>query len=430
MEALNQPDWQFAHHVERIWEPYRIKILYGGRGGIKSWTAADYHLIDGYQRPLRILCGREVQKSIQDSVHQLLADQIQRLGLGGFYEILRSEIRGINGTKFIFTGLSSLTAESIKSYEGVDRFWGEEAAGFTKRSLDILIPTIRKEGSELMFTMNPELDTDEIYKRYIENPDPDVLAIECSHYNNPWFPAVLEKERQLFLRQVESGARRQEEYDNIWEGKCKPAVDGAIYPLEIQKVIKDGRLLDVPYDPTLKVHLIWDLGWNDSMVILFVQVAAGAIRFIDFIEDNHRTYDSYVMEIKERQYNLGKAWLPHDGKSRNPQTGKSPIEILRALQLDVDEAGVPDIGINRGIDAARMMFRRCYFDKTKCTDLFNKLRRYARVISPTTGEAGHPKKDGNDHVADAFRYTAVIEKELNNDSNEMKPLKLSSQGIV
>ena len=219
-----EPVWEFADHVEEIWKPYRIKILYGGRGGVKSWTAARYHLIRGFEKPCRILCGREVQKSIEQSVHQLLSDQIEIMGLGSFYEVQKTQIIGRNGTLIKFAGLSNLTVETIKSYEGYDYFWGEEAATFSKRSLDILLPTIRKEGSELMFTLNPELDTDEIWSRYIERPDPDVLTIECSYHNNPWFPAVLEKERQLFLRQVESGARSQDEYENIWGGKCRPCL--------------------------------------------------------------------------------------------------------------------------------------------------------------------------------------------------------------
>lgn len=431
MEAVAEPVWEFAEHTQAIWTPCRHKILYGGRGGVKSWTAARYLLISGFQEPLRILCGREVQKSVKESVHQLLADQIVRLGLEGFYEVLSTEIRGRNGTKFTYAGLSNLTAETIKSFEGYDKFWGEEAASFTRRSLDILLPTIRKPGSELIFTLNPELDTDEVWTRFIETPRDDTLVIECSYHNNPWFPEVLETERQSFLRQVELGKRRQSDYDWIWEGKCKPAVDGAIYPDEIAACLKAGRLRDVPYDPTLKVHTVWDLGWNDSMVILFVQVAAGAVRIIDCIIDSHRTYESYVREIRDRDYmNMGVAWLPHDGKAKNPQTGKSAIELLKSLGLKVDDNGIPDIGIKQGIEAARQMFPRVYFDKDKCTPLFNQLRRYARVISPTTGEAGSPKHDENSHGADAFRYVAVIEKQLKNETTNMRPINYSTTGIV
>ncbi len=432
--AISEPEWEFPDHVAEIWNPYRVKILKGGRGGVKSWTAARYHLIDGYQRPLRVLCGREIQKSIKDSVHLLLSDQVELLGLGGFYDVLSTEIRGKNGTRFVYAGISQLTTDSIKSYEGFDRFWGEEAHTFSRRSLDILTPTFRKDGSELMFTLNPELDTDEIWTRYIETPEDDTLILDCSYHNNPWFPEVLEKERQAFLRQVEMGKRRQFEYDWIWEGKCKPAVDGAIYPDECLAVMESRRLCEVPYDPMLAVHLIFDIGWNDKMAIGAVQSAASSVRFIDYIEDSHRTYESYVNEFLDKPYakKIRQVLMPHDAKAANPQTGKSSEEIMRTLLKDhgIEVGLIPDIGVKQGIEAARQMFPRCYFDKYNCTPLFNRLRRYARVVSPTTDEPGKPKHDEHSHGADMFRYVAVVEKQLTNETYDLKPISYSNQGIV
>ena len=264
-------EFNFAKHVQPIFDPFRIKCLKGGRGGVKSWTAADYHIRGAFLHGWRVLCGREVQKSIRQSVHRLLQDRIAALGLGWFFDVTTTEIRGKNGALFSYAGISNLSAEDVKSYEGYDRFWGEEAQSFTRRSLDILEPTFRKPGSELMFTFNPELETDEVWVRYIESDSPDVLVIDCSYHNNPWFPDVLEKERQSFLRQVEQGKREQFEYDWIWEGKTKPAVDGAIYAKQVAQVIEDKRLTHVPHDPELYTHLIWDLGYNDDMTIGFVQ---------------------------------------------------------------------------------------------------------------------------------------------------------------
>jgi phage terminase large subunit len=127
---------------------------------------------------------------------------------------------------------------------------------------------------------------------------------------------------------------------------------------------------------------------------------------------------------------MGRAWLPHDGKAKNPQTGKSAIELLNAMGLDTDKEGVPDIGMKQGIEAARQMFPRTYFDKTKCGDMFNQLRRYARVISPTTNEPGSPKHDENSHAADMFRYIAVAEKNLKSARYEVKPINYDNRGIV
>ena len=427
-----EPEWEFTEDLECLFDPkWRYIVLKGGRGGTKSWSAARSALIRGYEKPLRILCVREVQKSIKDSVHQLLSDQVGLLGLDGFYEILSTEIRGKNGTKIIFTGLSNLTADSLKSYEGIDLVWCEEAHTLSRKSLDLLLPTVRKAGSQIVLTFNPELDTDEVYVRFIENQPDNCVVRDCSYYNNPWFPEVLERERKEFLRMVERGARSQADYEWVWDGKCKPAVDGAIYPDEVADVMTSGRLMNLPHDPEYKTYTVWDLGWNDAMVILFVQKIGTAVHIYDCIIDSHRTYDSYVQEIKARGYgNMALAYLPHDGKAKNAQTGKSPIQMLNKLGLKADDKGVPDIGVKQGIDAARQMFPRVYFDKIRCTPMFNQLRRYARTVSPTTDEPGAPKHDENSHAADAFRYVAVIEKKLTNETYDMSPIDYDDRGIV
>jgi phage terminase large subunit len=403
----------------------------GGRNGTKSWGAARALEVKGFEKPLRILCARETQTSIAQSVHQLLKDQTVLLGLDGFYDVLQNEIRGKNGTIFSFIGLSNLTSHTIKSYEGYDICWVEEAALVTRRSWDILLPTIRKEGSEIWITFNPELDTDETWVRFIENTPDDCIVKDMSFDTNPWLTDTAEKERQAFLRMVASGARRQADYDNIWLGQCKPAVDGAIYPDEITKVIEDGRLCNTPYNPKLKVHTIWDLGWNDKMAIIFVQVNANAVMVIDYIEDSHRTYESYVLQIKAKEYNLSGNWLPSvDGTNHSPILGVSPIEYVNQLGLDADDKGVPNIGKKQGIEAARQMFHRVYFDKVKCTPLFNRLRRYARNINQATDEPMDTKRDDNAHGADAFRYLAVIESQLSNEDEDMSPIDYDDTGIV
>ncbi len=133
--------------LEPLYEPRRYKVMHGGRGGGKSHGVAQVLLELGARKPLRILCAREIQKSMRDSVHRLLKDYIVKLGLESFYEVLDAEIRGQNGTLILFTGLQNHTVDSIKSFEGVDIVWVEEAHGVGKKSWDGLAPTIRKEGS-------------------------------------------------------------------------------------------------------------------------------------------------------------------------------------------------------------------------------------------------------------------------------------------
>ena len=141
-------------------ERSRYRVLYGGRGGAKSWAVARALLIKAAKSPLRILCAREFQTSIRDSVHKLLSDQIVALGLIELFEITQAAIRGVNGSEFAFVGLKNNVA-NVKSYEGIDICWVEEAQTVSRNSWNVLIPTIRKEGSEIWITFNPELETDE-----------------------------------------------------------------------------------------------------------------------------------------------------------------------------------------------------------------------------------------------------------------------------
>jgi len=398
-------------------EQARTKVAHGGRGSGKSWAFATALLILGASKRLRILCTREVQKSIKDSVKKLLDDRIEALGLSGFYDSLDTEIRGQNGTEFIFAGLAQHTVDSIKSYEGVDICWLEEAQSVSKRSLDVLIPTIRKPGSEIWISFNPLLDTDEVWKRYVENEAPDSLVQQVNWSDNPWFPAVLDLER------IHAKETAPEDYENIWEGKCRSAVHGAIYATEITQAIVESRVCPVAYNSNNKVHAIWDLGWNDSMSIILVQKAGpNALAILEYIEDNFKTLDYYANLLKSKPYNWGKDYLPHDGNTKDFKTGMSTAEILRRYGRKV--AQTPNIRVEDGIKAARMVLPRCWFNKQKTERLVECLKRYRRSIPTTTGEPGSPVHCEYSHGADAFRYLSVVADQLTNedDGMRMKPV--------
>ena len=400
-------DIQFPPVLSFLFEPVRYKVAYGGRGSGKSWGFARALLVLAAKDKLRILCTREVQKSIKDSVHRLLSDQISEMGLDSFYEILETEIRGKNGSIFLFSGLSSQTADSIKSHEGVDVCWCEEAQNITKKSWDILIPTIRKNESEIWVTFNPSLDSDETYKRFVLSPPPDCITKQVNYTDNPWFPEVLERER------LHCELTNKEDYAQIWEGKCRVAVAGAIYAGEITDAIINERVCNVPYDPRLKVHTVWDLGWNDSMAIALVQKVRSEIRVIEYIEDSHKTLDWYVAQLKQRGLNWGNDYLPHDGFTKDYKTGKSAAEILKVFGRKVKRT--PNIGIEQGIKAARMMCKQVYFDRAKTARLVECLKRYRRSINQTTNEPGAPVHDEFSHGADNFRYLAVVADEMRNE---------------
>ena len=413
---------QFPEKLGPLFAQHRYKVIYGGRGKGGSWGIARALLLQGLETSIRILCTREIQKTIAESVHQLLSDQIDLLGLKSFYRITNQAIEGLNGTLFTFAGLRELSVTNLKSFEGYDRAWVEEAEKTTKKSWQVLIPTIRKDGSEIWVNFNPQLDSDETYVRFIENTPPDTALIPMSYRDNPWFPEVLEKERQYLQR------TDPEAYENVWEGKCRPAVEGAIYAGEIRAAIEARRIRPLPYDPLLKVHTVWDLGWNDKMSIGFVQRLHSEIRWIDFLEDQFKTYDWYVAEIRAKRYNLGQAFLPHDGAQRNAQTGLSAVEIIRKLGLSVPDAGKPQ-AVEEGIKAVRLMFPQMFFDEVKCKPLVEHLRRYRRAVPTTTNEPQGPLHDEHSHAADMVRYAAARTRDMTNDEKDA-PMPLPRTGIV
>ena len=396
-----------------LYQPRRYKVMHGGRGGGKSHSVAQVLLDRGAREPLRILCAREIQKSMRDSVHRLLKDYIIKLGLTEFYEVLDTEIRGKNGTLILFSGLQSHTVDSIKSFEGVDIVWVEEAHGVSKKSWDVLTPTIRKEGSEIWMTLNPDMDTDETYVRFIETSSDDTWVVEINWRDNPWFPEVLNQERLKAKRTMS-----KEDYEHIWEGKPRTVAVGAIYRHEILQLVEQQRVRAVPYDPLLPVHTVWDLGWNDAMTIGFVQRGPMELRIIDYIEDSHRTLDYYVAEIEKRPYRWGIDYLPHDGKTKNYQTGKSTEEQLKALGRN--PVVLSQSGVEEGIKAARMMFAKCYFDTDKTKRLVECLKRYRRAIHTQTNEPLGPLHDEYSHGADMFRYIGQA-VEIMPSSVEKKP---------
>lgn len=335
------------------------------------------------------------------------------MGLDGLFDVQETKIVGVGpakGSEFTFVGVRQQGVANMKSYEGTDICWVEEAQVVTKKSWDTLIPTIRKPGSEIWITFNPELEDDETYKRFVTDAsdDPDSWVCEVNYVDNPWFPPELDGERLKMLKRDPVG------YKTVWEGKCRPAVEGAIYADEIAAAVDGKRIKDVPYDPMLKVHWIWDLGWNDSTSIIGAQRSGSQVAIVDYIEGDHRTLADYAQDIRAKKYNLGTLWLPHDGAAKNLQTGKSPQEVLTGLGFDVQI--VPNLEVEQGIHAARLLFPRCYFDRERTAGLTNALKRYRRQQNQATGAFGSPLHDENSHPADAFRYLAVVADQLTNET--------------
>lgn len=401
-EAISKA--QFPIKLEGLFKPSRYKVLQGGRGGAKSWGIARALLIKGAKEPMRILCAREFMTSMKDSVHKLLCDQIQALGLMGFYEITQASIRGQNGTEFAFVGLKNNVA-NVKSYEGVDVCWVEEAQTVSRLSWNVLIPTIRKEKSEIWVSFNPELETDETYQRFVAQPPADCISIKINWSDNPWFPEVLRLEKDALKN------RDLEAYNQVWEGLCRKSVDGAIFGRELQQAELDGRLTRVPYDATKPVHAIFDLGWADSTSIWFLQFVGMETRLIRYIEDSQQTMSHYLATMQTYGYVYDTIWLPHDAQNKTlAAAGRTIEDIVRAAGYKTQI--LPKVPVLDSINAARTIFPSCYFDREHAADGINCLRHYRYEVDPETKQFSRtPLHDHFSHGADAFRYIGLMIKE-------------------
>jgi phage terminase large subunit len=382
----------------------RYRVLYGGRGGAKSWAVARALLIKAAKSPLRILCAREYQTSIKDSVHKLLCDQIIALELTSFFEITQNALRGKNGSEFAFVGLKNNIA-NVKSYEGIDICWVEEAQTVSRNSWNILIPTIRKESSEIWVTFNPELETDETYQRFVMYPPEDAVVQKINWSDNPWFPDTLKSEKEALK------ARDEAAYNQVWEGLCRQSVDGAIFGKEMIQAEKDERICKVPYDPVKPVHAVCDLGWSDATAWWFIQFVGMETRLIRYFEGAQRTMTSYLAELQSFGYVYDTIWLPHDAQNKTlAAAGRSIEDIVRGagFKTKVLER-VPTVD---SINAARTIFPNCWFDRENTADGLNCLRHYRYEVDPDTGQFGKmPLHDRYSHGADAFRYIALMVKE-------------------
>ena len=397
---------QFPQKLQCLFQPEksRYRVLFGGRGGAKSWGVARALLIKGAQRPLRILCAREFQTSIRDSVHKLLCDQIIELRLDGFYEITQSSIRGKNGTEFAFVGLKNNVA-NVKSYEGVDICWVEEAQTTSRLSWNVLIPTIRKQDSEIWVTFNPELETDETYQRFVIHPPANSVVTKINWSDNPWFPETLELEKNsLRDRDIES-------YNTVWEGICRQSVDGAVFAREMQMADLEERITKVPYDPSKPVHAVFDLGWSDATAIWFVQWIGMETRLIRYHEDSQRTISEYLAKMQTYGYVYDTLWLPHDAENKTlAAAGRSIDQIVRAAGYKTKI--IPRTPIPDSINAARTIFRNCWFDRENCADGLQCLRHYRFDVDPDTKAfSKNPVHDEYSHGADAFRMLGLVVNE-------------------
>lgn len=394
-------------------EPSRYKVAYGGRGSGKSWTIATLLIIQAYQKETRILCAREVQKSIEASVIQLLSDTIDRLGLTSFFEVQRNRIVAKNGSEFKFEGLRS-DVNKIKSMEGIDIVWVEEAENVSYTSWETLIPTIRKPGSEIWVSFNPRDEMDDTYQRFVVDKPKNAQIIKINWQDNKFFPEELKKEAQALKEKDENL------YKWVYEGQPIANHDGAYW----QKYIKTERIKDFPIEPMLPVSTYWDLGMSDDMAIWFVQQKGAELRVVHCYSNygeslNH--YVNYLHDFRDKhQITFKSHHAPHDIAVRELTTGKSRLETAR--EMGINFAKVPNIPVEDGIHAARFILNRCWFNESMTKDGVKALKGYRREFDDAKGVfKKNPLHNWASHYADAFRYFAVAHQD--NQTSFSKPIR-------
>lgn len=403
-------------------KPARYKAAHGGRGGAKSHFFAEQLILRCYAKQTRAACIREVQNSLKDSVHQLLVDKIQKFGLGDVFTVLENEIRGPRGSLIIFKGMQSYNAETIKSLEGYDIAWVEEAQTLSAHSLRMLRPTIRKESSEIWFSWNPRHDTDAVdeFFRGAHKPE-NAVVVQVNWSDNPWFPDVLLKEKDRDI------AADPEMADHVWGGGYEIVTEGAYYARLLATAEKEGRIGDFSYDPKYPVKTAWDIGVDDYTAVWFIQDDGLVPTVLDYYEASGDGAPEIVAaclpellpdlaatirQLKEIDrpvpFKYGLHFLPHDIRVREWGGGaKERSLILMGLgvkPINVGKAADPSDRIN----AVRQLLPSVRFANTKRVQVgISRLRRYVRKWNDSMQSYTTPLHDMNSHGSDAFGEYAI-----------------------
>ncbi len=363
-------------------ESARYIAVKGGRGSGKSRSVATALNLRAAAKPLRILCVREIQKSIRDSSKRLLDDDAERIGLTSFYNSLETEVRGANGSLFLFAGLRH-NIDSIKSMEGVDVCWVEEAQSISKTSLETLIPTIRKPGSQIIFTWNPKHESDPIEEMFgREDLPPDTRVKTVNYIDNPWFPVVLQKEADYDL------SRDPEKYNHVWMG-------GYLRNSE-SRVFRNWTVeeFEAPADAMFRLGADWGFA-SDPSVLVRCHIV-GRKLYIDY--EAHMV-GCEIMDLPSLFMSVpGAEKWPITADSARPET----ISHMRNNGFPKIQAAVKGPkSIEDGIEWLKS------FDivvHPRCRHTIDELTMYSYKTDPLTQLVLPLLSDTNNHIIDALRY--------------------------
>lgn len=386
-------------------KPWRHLVYYGGRASGKSTEAALSRVISGSRRKERGLCCREYQNSIADSSHKLLADLISSYHFND-WEVTKDTIRNKKTrSEIIFKGLHN-NAQSIKSTEGLNWAWIEEAQTISAESIETLVPTIREPNSYLIWTFNPLTDHDPVWDKIVKTADERTYVHKVnSHEIEELLPEVMIHEREKMKEE------NPELYSHIWLGEPLTSKTGSVFGRQLAQAEIDGRITNVPYDSSVGVFTAWDLGIGDSTVIWFFQLVGREIHFIDHYESSGEDLGYYINYLRNKPYNYAQHFLPHDANHRGYESGKTRVEFfndngihnVEVLRPTKFQLGQDDINL-----IARPKFSLCWFDRDKCARGIECLRAYHYEYDIKNKLLkDKPEHDWSSHSSSAFIYALM-----------------------
>lgn len=393
-------------------KPSRYKGAHGGRGSGKSHFFAGLIVERAIMQPgFRCVCIREVQKSLKESAKLLIGDKIAEHRLGPQFDIQESQIISPGNGLIAFQGMQDHTAESIKSLEGFDIAWCEEAQSLSQRSLTLLRPTIRKDNSELWFSWNRTRKTDPVDTLLTGlTPPTDSAVVKANWTDNPWFPSVLEQERRDDLRD------RPDQYEHIWNGDYASVTEGAYFARDLLKAKQDGRITKVPADPLMTYRAFWDIGGTgakaDACAIWVAQFIKREILVLDYYEAKGQPLAAHVNWLRQRGYSSALCVLPHDGKTNDRVHDVSFDSALKQAQFAtqvIDNQGKGAAKLR--IEASRRLFPRIVFNEATTQAGRDALGAYHEKIDDKRNIGLGPEHDWASHGADAFGLMCVAYEE-------------------
>ncbi len=400
---------QVARAFKPLLLPRRYKGANGGRGSGKSHFFAERLPLLALERPgFRAVCIREIQKSLKESAKRLIEDKLNTMSLGAEFDVQASEIRTPGGGVILFQGMQDHTAESIKSLEGMDVAWVEEGQTLSDRSWRMLRPTIRKEASEIWASWNPRLRSDPVDKFFRQSaPDPDVICVQANWRDNPWFPSVLEQERQRDLKNDPDG------YGHVWEGDYVTVMTGAYYAKALRQAKEQGRIERLVADPLLPIRTFHDIGGAgakaDHYSIVVAQFVGQEIWVLDHYTAQGQPLAEHVAWMRQRGYEHAHVQLPHDGVNVNNVTAKRYEDHWRDAGFSVESRPNDGTGAaSMRIEATRRVFPRIRFHEPKTEALRASLGWYHAKIDEERGIDLGPDHDWASHDADAIGMMCLV----------------------